>query len=97
MTNSLTTDVMEADVAAFQKILDTIEEAMTVSNTLKMQYKDASGNVSSREVEPMEIKSDGSLMAWCQKRDNVRRFKFANIISIKKTETSFTPREFDND
>jgi len=91
----LVQDVTEADIDLFSKIIAIFNEALDETKLLKIVYKDSEGKLSTREIEPMELKTTGGdMMAWCTTKDAVRRFKLANIQAIEKTDKIFIPKTF---
>lgn len=57
----------------------------------EIMYKDSKGSVSTREVEPYEIK-DGSMYAYCLSKNALRKFKLSNILLVKTRGEKFIPR-----
>ena len=58
---------------------------------VELKYKDSSGNISTRFVEPYKL--DGNdFWGYDPEKNSIRRFKVKNIKSIKQTKNTFEPR-----
>jgi predicted DNA-binding transcriptional regulator YafY len=58
---------------------------------VELKYKDSSGNISTRFVEPYKL--DGNdFWGYDPEKNSIRRFKIKNIKSIKPTKNTFKPR-----
>ena len=57
----------------------------------EIMYKDSKGGVSTRDIEPYEIK-DGSVYGYCLSKNSIRNFKISNILLIKTKGKKFIPR-----
>jgi hypothetical protein len=70
-----------------------IREAGRNRQTVKIQYVDRHGAVSTREVEPYEIK-DGHFWGYSldTNRPGIRKFNLERIQNIKPTSNTFNPR-----
>jgi len=72
-------------------ILETLYAAGRDLRTVVIAYKDASGEVTSREGEPYEINEKGFYM-FCYLRNEIRLFKPERIIGAEITEKTFIPK-----
>lgn len=90
-------DIKDADLKMFKKIKSAIDRGLDERKVLKLSYKDSKDKVTVRDVEPLEIKPDGSLFAWCLLRNSVRKFKMPQIVDIAVTEKPFEVRRFDKE
>jgi proteasome accessory factor B len=88
-------DIHQADLEAFRKIMDTINQALRENRVLKLSYKSAKGDTSVRDVEPSEVKQNGNLFGHCRMRNETRQFKISNIIDIQILDKVFTPKEYE--
>ncbi|WP_348789858.1 YafY family protein [Leifsonia sp. NPDC080035] len=69
--------------------------ALHADRVVRLVYRDGSGTVSEREVEPLgTIGKDGSwyLIAWCRLRDGVRAFRGDRMLSAELTDERPAPR-----
>ncbi|AXI48623.1 transcriptional regulator [Sulfitobacter sp. SK012] len=76
------------DVAALRRA--TWDEA-----TIRIDYEDAKGQVTSRDADPLSIvymKDAHMLMAWCHMRADFRVFRLDRMQSLELTGASFRPR-----
>ncbi len=64
---------------ARQRLL--LAEALDQEGEVRITYLDATGARSSRVIEPMELDGN-SIVAWCQLRDDERRFTVSRIASV---------------
>lgn len=73
-----------------------IREAGKSLKILQITYEEKDGtNEGWREVEPYSIKEKGSnrlFFGWDIKKEGIRAFILASILSIKITEKTFSPR-----
>jgi predicted DNA-binding transcriptional regulator YafY len=74
-----------------QQAMANITQGATEFRTVALRYRDTSGDLSERVVEPYEIKG-GKLFAYCQSRAGIRAFKVENILAAVLTDTSFEPK-----
>jgi len=73
-------------------ITKTVRRAIREANVLKLSYRDAETNLSSRRVRPLAIWvfTDGWLFAaWCELRNDFRAFRIDRIETIKETGDQF--------
>ena len=64
-------------------------EALRADRVVRLQYRDAGGTESTRDVEPLgSIEKDGQwyLVAWCRLRDGVRAFRGDRMSSVEVTD-----------
>lgn len=61
------------------------------SKTVNITYVDKSGNVSTREVEPYEVRGE-SFFGYCLNKNGIRRFDFDSIRSAEITNNKFIPK-----
>ncbi|SOE02171.1 WYL domain-containing protein [Blastococcus haudaquaticus] len=65
-----------------------VEEAVTRSRVLLLEYRDGRGSTTRREVEPQLLARSGRhwfLVAWCREREAVRWFREDRIESVDPT------------
>ena len=93
--NNLVSQIHEADVEIYTKIINLVKEAISDNVVIALSYKDLEGNPSVREIEPLEIKKNGGIFAWCLTKNAVRHFKISSIVDIKKTAKKFEKRVFE--
>ncbi|GAB5476085.1 MAG: YafY family protein [Maribacter sp.] len=77
--------------------LMTIQECIINFQVLKLEYTDASGKMSEREIEPLAIyftQSDWVVVAHCRMRNANREFRTDRIRSIKLIDSYFPPNQF---
>lgn len=72
-------------------IYSLIQQAAKNTRLLNITYVDSKGKVTSRVVEPYEIK-EGKLYAYCQSRHGIRTFKLQSIHNAIVEPHTFTPR-----
>lgn len=72
-------------------IIQTITSAAKQRKIVIITYKDAKGNVSSRETEPYEIK-DNAYWGWSLDKNAIRKFSLDNILSATLTNKPYQPR-----
>ena len=75
---------------------EVVQEALSTSRVLRLDYTDAAGVPTHRDVEPMGLLwgPDGwYLMAWCRLRDGVRGFLLERITAATLTDESVPLRE----
>lgn len=69
---------------AFGELLDVLNDAMERRRVLCLEYRDAAGDASSREIEPLCIVFWGgtwTLGGWCRLRGDFRQFRLDRIES----------------
>jgi predicted DNA-binding transcriptional regulator YafY len=72
--------------------LSLIQNAISVKNTLEIEYKNNKDEASKREVEPIGLvfyALSWHLIGWCHKRQDYRDFKVSRIQKIKNTQMPF--------
>jgi predicted DNA-binding transcriptional regulator YafY len=74
-----------------QEAMDNIIQGATNLRTVSIRYRDSSGDLSERVIEPYEIKN-GKLFGYCQSRAGIRAFKTENILAAVATNTAFEPK-----
>ena len=65
-----------------------VEEAVTRSRVLLLEYRDGRGSSTRREVEPQLLARSGRhwfLVAWCREREAVRWFREDRIEGVEQT------------
>ncbi len=75
---------------------EVVQEALSTSRVLRLDYTDAAGVPTHRDVEPMGLLwgPDGwYLMAWCRLRDGVRGLLLERITAATLTDESAPLRE----
>lgn len=68
-----------------------IENGMINKKLISISYKDAKDQITTRTVEPYEIKN-GKLFAHCRTRNSIRGFNLDRITSVTETNMDFEPR-----
>ncbi len=74
-----------------------IQNAITDFQILQLEYTDASGTLSSREIEPLAIyftQTHWIVVAFCKKRKAHREFRTDRIKSVKPIDSFFPPNQF---
>lgn len=71
--------------------MDKIKNSANNKNMVFIKYKDKKGDITTRYVEPYEIKGN-DLWAYDPVKDSIRRFKVKNIKSVKTTNKIYEPR-----
>lgn len=61
-----------------------INEAIRTKTTVHIRYRDYHGNISSREISPLEWVESGKILALCHLRNEQRNFNINNIVEISK-------------
>jgi predicted DNA-binding transcriptional regulator YafY len=67
---------------------------------LRMNYRDRTGNVTSRVVEPLRLAHTGRLwylVAWDAQRKDWRTFRIDRVQGLGASGPQFTPRDFPGD
>ncbi len=70
-----------ADYITIQQL---INEAIRTKTTVHIRYRDYHGNISSREISPLEWVESGKILALCHLRNEHRNFNINNIVEISK-------------
>lgn len=77
-------------LAGLEAVRREIDRALLGRRVLRIDYRDADGRVTSREVEPsICLGGRGGrwyLVAWCRLRDDVRVFRLDRIVSAAVTD-----------
>jgi predicted DNA-binding transcriptional regulator YafY len=71
-------------------IVDALHEAISARRVLKLEYRDADGSTSTREVEPLCLACWGAvwtLGAWCRLRQGFRNFRPDRMQFVATGET----------
>jgi len=71
-------------VADYITIQQLINEAIRTKTTVHIRYRDYHGNISSREISPLEWVESGKILALCHLRNEQRNFNINNIVEISK-------------
>lgn len=74
-----------------QEAMANIIQGATDLRTVSIRYRDGSGDLSERVIEPYEIKN-GKLFGYCLSRAGIRAFKIENILAAVETNTAFEPK-----
>lgn len=88
MSNKKTTSIQRFTTV---NVYDVIAQAAQTTRLLTITYIDSKGQVSSRTVEPYEVK-DGKLYAFCHKAQNIRAFKLDHIQQAVLEAHTYQPR-----
>ena len=76
-----------------RSVMSPVEQALIEQVTVRLDYVDATGTETTREVEPMIFAFTGGrwyLIAWCRLRDAVRWFDLARITRATQTRRPCT-------
>lgn len=82
---------LPAEVAARARL---IADAITSRMMVRLHYRDAAGNVTSREVEPVTClvhRDHWYLVGVCRMRGAIRAFRFDRILAVEPTLTPSRP------
>ncbi|MEU4576972.1 helix-turn-helix transcriptional regulator [Nonomuraea sp. ATR24] len=85
------TDPLPVDVASRARL---IADAITSRMMVRLHYRDASGTVTSRDVEPVTClvhREHWYLVGVCRMRRGIRAFRFDRIIAVEPTLTPSRP------
>lgn len=61
-----------------------IDEAIITNTTVYIRYRDNHGNISTREISPLEWVESGKILALCHLRNEQRNFNISNIVEMSK-------------
>lgn len=73
------------------------QRAIFEFSVLDLSYKDASGQMTRREIEPLGIyftQNHWVIVAFCKLRKATREFRTDRIVAIKLTDKTFPPNQF---
>lgn len=73
------------------ELRQTIQQAAEKNKVIRIRYTNKKDETQYRNVEPYEFKGN-HVMAYCRKKQGIRRFDMAQIHSIKVLNTSFFPK-----
>ncbi|MDE3071339.1 MAG: YafY family transcriptional regulator [Pseudomonadota bacterium] len=82
----------DGDKAAFAAQIDRLHAAIEAHRVLRLAYRDESGRITSREVEPLCLAFWGgkwTLGAWCRLRRDFRNFRPDRIDALDETGDVF--------
>ncbi|WP_214109683.1 helix-turn-helix transcriptional regulator [Acrocarpospora catenulata] len=68
--------------------------AITTRQVVRIQYLDAAGHLTIRDVEPVTClvhRSHWYLAGWCRLRRGIRAFRFDRIVSVEPTDLPARP------
>ncbi|MFI6478928.1 helix-turn-helix transcriptional regulator [Nonomuraea sp. NPDC050663] len=85
------TEPLPADVASRARV---IADAITSRLMIRLHYRDASGTITTRDVEPVTClvhKDFWYLVGVCRMRRGIRAFRFDRIIAVEPTLTPARP------
>lgn len=71
-----------------------LQEALDQRGEVNMEYVDARGVVTTRRIEPRDIRRHGeefTLVAFCHMRQELRTFKVDRIVRLKRIEADASP------
>ena len=74
-----------------------IHKAIADSHIIKLKYYSLKGELTEREIEPMDLvyyNDDWRIIAFCKLRNDFREFRFDRINNIKYTTKKFVKRKF---
>ncbi|WP_085185168.1 WYL domain-containing protein [Mycobacterium sp. IEC1808] len=80
-----------------QSIPRDVQRALRDRRVIRLQYVDATGSTSVREVEPVGLLGGRSwyLVAWCRHREQMRTFRMDRICATEVLPESVPPRPVD--
>lgn len=81
-----------------ERTFSSLEEAILTETIVEIDYSDAEGRVSTRQVEPLLLTYkwySWYLLAYCQKKGDYRLFKLPRIIRIEHKNMPFSIRHMD--
>jgi predicted DNA-binding transcriptional regulator YafY len=73
-------------------VIDRLHAAIGSNRVLQLEYRDKSGRVSARAVEPLCLAFWGgawTLGAWCRLREDFRNFRPDRIVTFNPTDEVF--------
>jgi predicted DNA-binding transcriptional regulator YafY len=79
---------VSAEAGHSAEIRSVVEQAVTRRRVLVLRYRDGTGSLSRREVEPQLLAKSGRnwfLVAWCRERQAMRWFRKDRIESVEPT------------
>jgi predicted DNA-binding transcriptional regulator YafY len=79
---------VNAEVGRSAGVRSAVEQAVTRSRVLLLEYRDGRGSTTRREVEPQLLARSGRhwfLVAWCREREAVRWFREDRIEGVEPT------------
>ncbi|MEZ0077070.1 helix-turn-helix transcriptional regulator [Planotetraspora sp. GP83] len=90
-TLSTLTTPLPAEVARRARA---VANAITARLVVRIQYHDAAGRLTVREVEPVTClvhRDFWYLVGWCRMRRGIRAFRFDRIVSVEPTDLPARP------
>ncbi|WP_055477490.1 helix-turn-helix transcriptional regulator [Sphaerimonospora mesophila] len=85
------TTPLAPDVAGRARL---IANAITARLVIRLQYLDAAGHLTIRDVEPVTCLVHGEfwyLVGWCRLRRGIRAFRFDRIVAVEPTDLPARP------
>ncbi|WP_433500267.1 helix-turn-helix transcriptional regulator [Sphaerimonospora sp. CA-214678] len=85
------TTPLAPDVAGRARL---IANAVTARLVIRLQYHDAAGHLTFRDVEPVTCLVHGEfwyLVGWCRLRRGIRAFRFDRIVAVEPTDLPARP------
>lgn len=79
---------------ADRKVIDALERAVEERKVLTLEYRNESGEATSRDVRPLGLWFWGrvwTLVAWCEMRENFRTFRIDRVASLACSGRTFKP------
>lgn len=73
------------------RVLSEIIKGAKSSKTIVVSYRSKGSGLTTREVEPYEIK-DNKLFCYCLNKNSVRCFLLDNILDAVCTDNKYSPR-----
>ncbi|GAA4593892.1 hypothetical protein GCM10023194_59350 [Planotetraspora phitsanulokensis] len=71
-----------------------VANAITARLVIRLQYLDAAGRLTVRDVEPVTClvhRDHWYLVGWCRMRRGIRAFRFDRIVSVEPTDVPARP------
>ncbi|HCX83637.1 MAG TPA: WYL domain-containing protein [Micrococcales bacterium] len=75
-------------------VLAVVRQALRDGARLHLTYAGASDQTTERDVDPLEISSDGEhwyVRAWCLRADDVRHFRLDRVVAVQPTGVPVAP------
>ncbi len=85
------TTPLATDVARRARV---IANAITARLVIRIQYHDAAGRMTTRDIEPVTCLAHRDywyLVGWCRMRGGIRAFRFDRIVAVEPTDLPSRP------
>ena len=74
-----------------EEVFNELVNGASGTRVVRIRYRDSSGNVSERSIEPYEFKN-GKLFAYDTEKQAIRSFKIESIMSALRESDTYEPR-----